>query len=217
VKINQLVLASKSSFRVALLRQTGLAFDQADAQVDEAAIQANDPSQLALKRAEAKSVQVQVQDAARQGQACVVIGADQVLELAGQAYGKVATPEQAKTRLAAFSGSIHQLHSAFALSLHIAGQTPRLLSSRVVTAHMHMRRLTDADIDVYVRTGEWQGCAGCYQYENRGRHLFNRVEGDEATIIGLPLLQLLHDLRSCGINGLREPQGPWQLLQSSAS
>jgi septum formation protein len=74
-----------------------------------------------------------------------------------------------------------------------------------------MRALASDELDAYVRTREWEGCAGCYQYENLGAQLFDWVDGDHATIIGLPVLALLKQLRKLGINTLTQPMGPWDL------
>ncbi len=87
----------------------------------------------------------------------------------------------------------------------------RLLKRRVVDAKMFMRPLTDDEIEAYLDTNEWEGCAGCYQYENRGMNLFRAMEGDLSTVIGMPLPALLEDLREIGINVLLNSTGPWEI------
>jgi septum formation protein len=74
-----------------------------------------------------------------------------------------------------------------------------------------MRPLTPAELDAYIATGEWRGSVGCYQFENRGAHLFESVNADHSAIVGLPLQLLLRELRRLGINALVQPHGPWTL------
>jgi septum formation protein len=142
----------------------------------------------------------------------LAIAADQVLEFAGEAFGKAHSAEEAFDRLRRLSGRPHLLHSAYCLVYHDGQQNlVRILSSRVVTAEMTMRKLSDEELQAYLATDEWRGCAGCYQYENQGVHLFESVLGDASTIIGLPLLNLLEDMRRLGVNPLLQKQGPWTL------
>jgi septum formation protein len=85
------------------------------------------------------------------------------------------------------------------------------LSIQVVDVPMPMRPLSAADIEAYLLTQEWRGSVGCYQYENRGVHLFDGVAKDQSTIVGLPLQELLRALRDLGVDLLRQPQPPWRL------
>ena len=145
----------------------------------------------------------------------LVIGADQVLGLDGRGFDKVHSAAAARQRLALLSGRTHHLHSGLALALGpAAGRPARLLASRVVDTAMPMRRLTDAELDAYVATGEWQGSVGCYQFENRGVHLFQGIEcGEHSAIVGLPLTVLLSELRALGVDTLVNPTGPWELVE----
>ncbi|MCX6131463.1 MAG: Maf family protein [Proteobacteria bacterium] len=208
MKINRLILASTSPFRLALLEKAGLLVSGQAPDTDEDLIQAPDPSRLALQRANAKALSLR-----GFSEEVLVIGADQVLEFDGKAYGKASSAEEARTRLQEFSGQIHRLHSAYSLAFYAAdGGAPRLLQSRIITATLGMRELSLVEIDGYIKSGEWKGCAGCYQYENMGAQLFDWVDGDHTTIIGLPILALLKDLRRLGINPLVNRQGPWFLV-----
>jgi septum formation protein len=211
LKINRLVLASTSRFRRVLLEQSGIQVFGIAPQCDEDAIQAAEPMQTARLRAEAKAMSVGIVH-----ENSIVIAADQVLEFKGQVYGKAADEEEARQRLREFSGQVHRLHSAFSLAYYEADRpTPQLLSSEVITATLGMRTLTADELEAYLRTREWEGCAGCYQYENRGAQLFDWVDGDHTTIIGLPVLALLKELRKLGINTLIQPMGPWNLGPAS--
>ena len=141
----------------------------------------------------------------------LIIAGDQVLEFKGKPYGKADSEDQAFERLRQFSGTEHQLHSAYTLLHREPGQNARVLKSEVVTANMAMRDLSDEQIRAYLKTNEWQGCAGCYQFENQGVHLFKGVVGDSFTIVGLPLPQLLCDLTVLGMDLLTKPEGPWEV------
>lgn len=211
MKINRLVLASTSRFRRVLLEQSGIQVFGIAPQCDEEAILGSNPLETARLRADAKALSVGIVH-----ENSIVIAADQVLEFQGRAYGKAADEDEARQRLREFSGQVHRLHSAFSLAFYEADRpAPRLVSSQVTTATLGMRSLAPDELDAYVRTREWEGCAGCYQYENRGAQLFDWVDGDHTTIIGLPVLSLLKELRKLGINTLTQPMGPWD-LQSPA-
>ena len=194
------------------MEKAGLVVSSAEPTADEALAVSSRPMDLARARSELKGLSLL---GPRSDQ--LAISADQVLEYAGQAYGKVSEAAEASRVLRLLSGHVHELHAAYSLILYPQGQTPQLLLSRVVTAKMRMRALSDAEIAAYVATEEWRGCAGCYQYENRGVQLFESVDGDLSTIIGLPMPELLADLRSLGINPLLSPAGPWQLSYGTRS
>jgi len=203
--INEMILASGSSFRRKLLASTGLSFRVETSLVDEEVITAPDPGRLALARAEAKATEV-----AQRFAGALVIGADQVLGMEGKPFGKAANVEEARLRLQSFAGRTHLLHSAYVLAFSALGRPEvKILRQRLVDVPMHMRQLSSEDIDAYLATGEWQGCAGCYQAENRGAHLLLPPMGESTAIIGLPLPELLRDLRSLGVDGLRQARGPW--------
>lgn len=211
--INRLVLASTSRFRLALLAQAGLDVTGMAPICDEDSLQAANPLALAQLRSDAKALSL-----GAFSEPVLVLGADQVLDFAGQAYGKARDAEEAEKRLQQFSGQIHRLHSAYSIALYQPGiLSPRLLRCRVVTATLGMRDLSLAEIQRYVATGEWQGCAGCYQYENQGIQLFDWVDGDQTTIIGLPMLALLSDLRHLGLPAWVQSPGPWTLVNFLAA
>jgi septum formation protein len=205
--IKTLVLASGSPWRKSLLASTGAEFLVMTAPVDEYAITAPDPVSLAQARSEAKALAT-----AAQLPGSLVIGADQVLSLAGRMFDKARSAAEASDRLAKMSGRSHTLHSGLALALGpTEGHGARIISAAVVDVDMPMRTLTEAEIASYVATGEWQGSVGCYQYENRGVHLFDGVTGDQSSIVGLPLQTLLKLLRTLGVDLLRQPAPPWTL------
>lgn len=204
MKINQLVLASTSPYRRQLLEQAGIVVSLAAPGADESQITEERPAERARLRSELKGLSLTPSDLSY-----LAIAADQVLECEGKPYGKVDSPDAAAAVLRHLQGKTHFLHSAFSLVLYPSEGPAQLILSRIITAKMEMRLLSESEIQAYVDTSEWRGCAGCYQYENRGVQLFERVEGDLATIMGLPLLPLLAELRARGIDCLSNPKGPW--------
>lgn len=209
--IKQLILASQSPFRRALLEATGVAFVAETAPLDERTVTGRTPRELAERRSVAKAMAL-----ALLRPESLVIGADQVLSLDGLSFDKAEDPGEARARLAALSGRTHYLHSGMALVYAPANGTPEVLCAEVIDAAMRMRPLTTEEIDAYVATGEWRGSVGCYQYENRGAHLFadgGEPGPEQATIVGLPIGRLLERLRALGVNGLTAPRPPWVLLR----
>lgn len=191
-----LVLASRSASRVALLAGAGLAFEAVPSDVDERAVEAPllaagaDPGAIALHLAEAKAIAV---SAGRPGD--LVLGCDQTLGLDGERFVKPENRAAARAQLTRLRGRGHELHSALALV-----EDGRLLWSTVVVARMTMRPFSDAVLDDYCdRVGDAVlASVGCYQLEGLGVTLFEAIEGDYFTILGLPLLPLLAELRRIG-------------------
>lgn len=187
-----LILASQSAARKSLLDHAGLAVETVPANIDERAIQQasglDDPGAIATLLAGEKAKHV---SASRPE--CYVIGADQTLALGSRLFSKPANRQAAADQLTALAGRTHTLHSA--VSVAREGQ---LLFSHVSVARMGMRNLTAAQIASYLdAAGDAVTMSvGAYQVEGLGVHLFERIEGDHFTILGLPLLPLLAFLRS---------------------
>ena len=190
-----LVLASKSAARREMLTGAGVAFDVRVADVDEDAVKAGfDPAQAAdlaqeLARVKALAVSRAEPDA-------WVLGADQTLAFDGALVSKARGLDQARARLSAMRGRVHHLHSGAALAK--GGQ---VVWSGVDTAAMHVRDFSDGFLDVYL-AAEGQGllaCVGSYRLEGMGAQLFDRIEGDYFTVLGLPLWAVLDQSRRHGI------------------
>jgi septum formation protein len=193
-----LILASGSATRAALLRGAHISFSSVAPGVDEDAVKAEalaagrTPAQVAMLLAETKSLAVSAAH-----RAALVIGADQVLELDGVMLSKAPDMAAVKAQLAALSGKTHRLLSAICVARDGAVPWRHLGEAR-----MTMRSLPPAEIDRYllVAGAAILSSVGAYHYEGLGAHLFSAVEGDQSTILGLPLLPLLGFLRTQGIS-----------------
>jgi septum formation protein len=191
-----LVLASGSRIRATLLANARLDYTVDPATVDERAVEAPlleagfPPEDIAQVLAEAKALDV----AGRRPQD-LVIGADQVLGLGNARFTKPADMEAARRQLLDLSGKTHELHSAVVLA-----RGDEVLWRHVSTARLTMRALSPAEIGRYLALAgdAVLSSVGCYQLENVGVRLFERIEGDYFTILGLPLLPLLGELRALG-------------------
>ena len=180
------VLASTSPARLALLRAAGIVCTGVAPGVDESRILAPTPSELAMARAVAKAEAVPVPGA-------IVIGADQVAHLDGETFGKPLDPADHRGRLRQLRGRTHTLTTA--VYLRLDARTARIRAD----AHLRFRAdLSDAEIDAYVATGEGSGCAGGYAVEGLGANLIAAIDGDYFGVLGLPLLDVIANLRLLG-------------------
>ena len=190
-----LILASLSPFRKSILENAGLEFDVEGAKIDERELEKTlgkiTPQELAKKLAMKKA-----EDVSSRFPDALVIGCDQTLELEGNALHKVANLEGVRDRLFSLSSKTHYLHSGIALAK--AGKADWVGLS---TAKMTVRSLSPEFIDYYIdKAGEdVQSSVGAYQIEGLGIQLFDKIDGDYFTIIGMPLLLLIKKLRETGI------------------
>ena len=193
-----LILASQSRARQTLLANAGIAFEAVPADIDERAIQRNSslvaPGEIATLLAREKAAAV-----SRQRPGRVVVGADQTLALGRELFSKPDDRAQARAQLGRLAGGKHELHAAVAVA-----RDGKIMFETMALARMTMRPLSAAQIDAYLdAAGEAvTGSVGAYQLERLGVHLFERIEGDHFTILGLPLLPLLAFLRSAGLLGV---------------
>ena len=193
-----LILASRSRARQTLLANAGIDFEAVAAEIDERAVQQasglSAPDEIAALLAREKAVSVSLRQPDK-----YVVGADQTLALGKRLFSKPAGRAQAAEQLRALAGHSHELHSAVAVA-----RDGKILFACVTTARMTMRRLGEAEIEAYLNeAGEAvTSSVGAYQLEGLGVHLFERIEGDHFTILGLPLMQLLGFLRGEGLVGV---------------
>jgi septum formation protein len=189
-----LLLASRSAARLAMIEAAGIPVEVAAADIDERAVEASagasDATQTAIMLAQAKARAVGSQRPGR-----IVVGADQTLALGQQRFDKPPDRAAAREQLRALAGRSHELHSAVAVV-----RDQRVVFSHVETARLTMRALSDRLIDTYLDAVGPQALSsvGAYQLEKIGVQLFERIEGDHFTILGLPLLALLAFLRRDG-------------------
>jgi septum formation protein len=192
-----IILASASPFRRMLLENAGIAFSWQAADIDERAIEAPlaghgaSAGEIARVLAEAKAVSV-----AKIHSSALVIGSDQTLSLRDRVFHKPRSREDAHRHLRALSGETHQLNSAVVLC-----RGGDVIWSHVAIARLTMRPLSERFIVQYLaRIGDKAlSSVGAYQLEAEGVQLFETIEGDYFTILGLPLLPLLSELRHIGI------------------
>jgi septum formation protein len=197
----ELLLASASPSRRKLLEAAGVSFRVIPANVDEAALKRGlaaegsrrAPAAIAEALAAAKA-----RTASSAYRASLVIGADQVLALEDEPFDKPGDLVTARAQLERLRGKAHRLFSAVALA-----QEEKVVWSMVGHATLTMRNFSDGFLDAYLAEAGPRLCqiVGCYEIEGRGAQLFQRVEGDHFTIVGLPLLPLLAELRRRGVIG----------------
>ncbi|WP_456621468.1 MULTISPECIES: Maf family protein [unclassified Bradyrhizobium] len=186
-----LILASQSAARKMLLANAGLEFKAITADIDERGIQAasrlSAPRDIGLLLACEKAKAVSVHHPGS-----YVIGADQTLALGDRLFNKPAGRAQAMTQLRELAGKSHELNSAVAVA-----RDGQIIFEDVAVARMTMRQMSEPELSAYldVAGDAVTSSVGAYQLEGVGIHLFERIEGDHFTILGLPLLPLLAFLR----------------------
>jgi septum formation protein len=189
-----LILASRSRVRQALLEGAGIPLEICPADLDERRLEAGIPSQAPgmvaahLAREKARAV-------AKMRSGALILGADQTLALGAARFSKPADIESAREQLRTLSGKAHELHAAIAFV-----QDDAVLFEYVGVARLTMRAFSDGFLDSYLKCSGAAATAsvGAYQLESLGIQLFERIEGDYFTILGLPLLQALQFLRRQG-------------------
>ena len=187
-----IVLASNSASRKAMLEAAGVAFEVRSADVDERALEAEmegaEPAEVAQALAAAKAAAV--------SDARIVLGSDSLVEVDGRRFDKPASREQAAEHLRFFSGKVMTLHSAAALAKD--GQIVWVGSD---FARLRVRELSEDFIAAYL-DADWPEvsyCVGVFRIEGPGVQLFESIMGDQFTVLGMPLLQVLDALREEGV------------------
>ncbi len=190
-----IVLASKSASRRAMLDAAGVAHEAHPANLDERAIEAGladaAPEEVALCLAKAKAAALAPSLPGR-----LILGSDSLVSVEGRRYNKPASRADAAAHLRSFSGRTMQLHSAAALA-----RDDLILWQHSAQARLTVRVLSDEFIETYL-AAEWPAvshCVGVFRIEARGVQLFERIEGDQFTVLGMPLLPVLAALRELGV------------------
>lgn len=192
---HRLILASKSKSRASVLKAVGLQFEQIGSGVDEDALkdalraEGATVAKQADLLAETKALKVSISHSG------VVLGCDQMLDLDGVGLDKVSTRQEAADILRRLRGKTHILQSAIVACVDGAPVWRHLSQPR-----LRVRNFSDAFLEDYldaIGDAAFES-VGCYQVEGRGASLFDRIEGDYFSILGMPLLPLMQWLRDRG-------------------
>jgi MAF protein len=187
----QLVLASTSPFRKAILEKLGVTFETASPEVDETPLPDETATGLVLRLSEAKAraVAAQFPDA-------LIIGSDQVAVIDDHILGKPGTHDKAIEQLRNASGKTVTFLTGLCLYNSSSGQS----QSEVIPFRVHFRNLNESQIENYLRKEQPYNCAGSFKSEGLGIALFDKLEGDDPnTLIGLPLINLVRMLEKEGL------------------
>ena len=173
----RVVLASRSPRRIELISQLGVTAEVVPADIDETPLPGEEPVDYVKRLASSKARAVQD----RLGTVALVLGADTTVDLDGVIFGQPGDEAEARRMLKALSARTHRVHTGVA----VIG--PDRSESVVVTSMVTFEPVTDALLDWYIGTGEWQGKAGSYAIQGLGGTLVASTRGSMSNIIGLPL------------------------------
>ena len=190
-----IILASKSFSRRTMLDAVGVSYEAVPADIDERAVEAGldgaSPGDIAEALGVAKAAAI-----AKSRPTRWVLGSDSLVVCDERRFDKPSTREEAAEHLRFFSGKVIELHSGAAL---VRGQGCEWSGSAL--AQLHVRDLSEKFIETYLEA-EWPEvgfCVGVFRIEALGPHLFSAIEGDQFTVLGMPLLQVLETLRDVGV------------------
>lgn len=183
----RLVLASASPRRSELLASVGLDFDVVPADIDESVAPGEAPAGYVARLSREKAAAV----AGRVGIDALVVAADTTVDIGGQILEKPADSADARRMLRLLSGTTHLVHTGVTVA-----STTGPAETNVVETAVRFVEITDALVDWYVATGEPFGKAGAYAIQGAGAALVERVDGSVTNVIGLPLAETLHLIRS---------------------
>lgn len=191
----EIVLASGSSIRRQMLEGAGLRFIVDPANIDERALDIVLASQPLAGRAKSLA-EAKAQAVSYRHMQATIVGADQMLELGEIELHQAPNIEAARSALQRMRGRSHSLHSGVALA-----QQGQVVWSHVQSANLYVRDFSDQWLDNYMAQAgnALMTSVGAYQIEGPGVQLFDRIDGDYFTILGLPLLPLLAQLRQLDI------------------
>ncbi|MFN3625084.1 MAG: Maf family protein [Hyphomicrobium sp.] len=195
----EIVLASGSRARREMMAAAGVPFTVQAADVDEPAIRARlfrDDKHIGPKKVAEVLAIAKAEDVSSKRKGSVIIGADQVLALDDELLSKASSIESARETLQRLRGRTHELHSAVAFA-----EEGKANFTHVATARLTMRDFSDGFLDDYLTRAADRvtQTVGAYELEGLGIQLFEQIEGDYFTILGLPLLPVLAELRWRGI------------------
>lgn len=195
-EIPKLILASASPRRLALLAQIGIVPDLVRAaDLDETPLKNELPRAHAIRlaREKARSIQEGIAGVERD---CFVLGADTVVACGRRILPKAETEQQARECLALLSGRAHRVYTGVALVSPDGKVHERISETRVT-----FKRLSDAEINIYIAGGEWQGKAGGYAVQGEAAAFIRLLNGSYSGVVGLPLFEVNALLKHAGISG----------------
>lgn len=188
--MRKIILASVSPRRRKLLESLNIPFTVVPSSIEEKLNSKESPETLAKKLALAKA-----RDVAKRHRDAIIIGADTIVVLGDYSLGKPKDKEDAKKILRLLSGKKHLVITGLAIIDQRLGKT----FSKSVVSKVWFKRLTDEQIDAYIQTGESFDKAGGYGIQGEGSLLIEKIEGDYANIVGLPLEVLKKELKKLGV------------------
>ena len=192
-----LILASASAGRRAMLENAGIVFDVEAASIDEDAVKQSLKAEgAAVEQAAETLAELKARRISARHAGVLVLGADSMLECDGRWYDKAESVAQAREHLVSMRGRTHRLVTS-AVLVRDEGR----IWHHTAVARMTMRNFSDACLDAYLASIGERACAsvGCYQVESEGLQLFARIEGDFFAIVGLPMIEVLDQLRAQGV------------------
>ena len=194
---HKLTLASRSPIRAKLLQQAGIEFDAVTALVDEEMMKASMRAEQAPHRDIAdKLAEIKALKVSQKYPENFVLGCDQILSFNGEIFSKPKSRNALRDQLMALKSNRHEL-----LSAAVICQNAQPIWRFVGTARLTMRDFSETFLDNYIDQN-WksvENCVGGYQIEAEGIQLFQRVEGDYFSILGMPLLEILNFLTVRGV------------------
>ena len=190
VGFSGLVLASRSPQRKLLLEQLGIPFRVVISEHDEG-VSDGSPAHTVQQNARGKAEEVLAREALRPGE--VVLGVDTVVVSEGEILGKARDADEAASYVRRLAGRRHEVYSGLYLT-----SRKLALAAHAVTG-VTFRSLTDAELDAYIRSGEWRDRAGAYAIQGVGSALVRRIDGDYFNVVGLPVAELQRLLAGFGI------------------
>lgn len=191
--MKKVILASSSPRRATLLSQIGLKFKIVPSNYTEDMTLRLSPKELVKKLSLGKTMAV-----ARHHKNSIIIGADTFIVFRGKVLGKPKNPNDARRMLRMLSGKTNSVITGYSI---IDTGTNKILS-RAVETKIKMRKFSDKEINAYIRTKEPLDKAGAYAVQGIGGNLIEKIDGDFFGVIGLPLFEIIGDLRKFGVRVL---------------
>lgn len=186
-----LILASGSPRRRELLKSAGLRFTVKPSSVEEDLLDGETPEEHASRLALAKAM-----DVAKSFPGEWVLAADTIVVIDGQILGKPQDEQEARRMLGKLAARTHEVFTAYAILRSSSRSEPRV---RCLRSEVHIRDLTANEIAVYVSTGEPMDKAGAYAIQGIGSSIVERISGSYTNVVGLPLCEVMRDLKDLGI------------------